>query len=123
MSLPTPRPYHDVVLAESTTSIATTPLVASAIAPRAGTIERIYAAAGGTTTGTIAVAVTVNGGSDITGGNLTIPAGSGARAASVYEAGMVGAAPVAVNEGDLITFTPSGGTGSNVPGAFAAVIR
>ena len=123
MTLPTPRPYHDVVLAESTTSIATSPVSAAAIAPRAGTIERIYAAAGGTTTGTITVAVTVNNGSDITGGNLTIAAGSNARAASVYEPGMVGTTPIQVNEGDLITFTPSGGTGASIPGAFAAIIR
>jgi hypothetical protein len=121
MTLPTPRPFKDMPLCESTTSIATTPVAASAIAPRAGVIERVMAAAGGTTTGTIAVAVSVNGGSDITGGSLTIAAGTGARAASIYEPGTIDG--VAVNEGDLITFTPSGGTGASIPGAFAAIIR
>ncbi len=121
MTLPTPRPFQEETLCESTTSIATTPVAASAIVPRAGVIERVMAAAGGTTTGTIAVSVAVNGGSDITGGNLTIAAGTGARAASVYELGMLDG--VAVNEGDLITFTPSGGTGSSIPGAFAVVLR
>jgi len=121
MTLPTPRPFQEEPLCESTTSIATTPVAASAIVPRAGIIERVMAAAGGTTTGTIAVAVAINGGSDITGGNLTIPAGTGARAASIYELGVIDG--VAVNEGDLITFTPAGGTGASIPGAFAAIVR
>jgi hypothetical protein len=121
MTLPTPRPFKDMPLCESTTSIATTPVGAAMIAPRAGIIERVMAAAGGTTTGTIAVAVAINGGSDITGGNLAIAAGTGARAASVYELGATSGTPV--NEGDLITFTPSGGTGASIPGAFVAIIR
>ena len=120
MPLPTFRPFQEVALTEGTTSIATSPVAAYMIAPRAGTIERLIAAAGGATTGTIAVAVTINGGSDITGGNLTIPAGAG-NVASAYEPGMLDGAHV--NEGDVIAFTPSGGTGSNVGGAFAAIIR
>jgi len=121
MTLPTPRPFRDEALCESTTSIATTPVAASAIVPRAGIVERVMAAAGGTTTGTIAVAVAINGGGDITGGNLAIAAGTGARPASIYELGVLDG--VAVNEGDLITFTPSGGAGAGIPGAFAAIIR
>jgi hypothetical protein len=121
MSLPNPRPFQEEPLCESTTSIATTPVAACMIAPRAGQVERVMAAAGGTTTGTIAVTVTINGGSDITGGNLTIAAGRGPRPASIYEPGALDGA--AVNEGDLITFTPAGGTGAGIPGAFAAIIR
>ncbi|OAF05459.1 hypothetical protein AYJ54_00710 [Bradyrhizobium centrolobii] len=82
------------------------------------------AAAGGTTTGTTTVTVTINGGSDIAGGALTIAAGTGARAGSVVEFAGVGASSgVFVNEGDCITFTASGGTGASIPGAFALVIR
>lgn len=121
MTLPTPRPFRDDPLVAATASIATTPAVGIVVATRAGVIERVFAAAGGTTTGTIAVAVAVNGGADITGGNLTVAAGTGARAASVYELGMLDG--VAVSEGDLITFTPSGGAGASIAGAFAAVIR
>jgi len=121
MTVPTPRPFQEEPLCESTTSIATTPVAAAMIAPRAGIIERVMAAAGGTTTGTIAVAVSVNGGGDITGGNLTIAAGTGARPASIYEPGAIDGP--AVNEGDLIVFTPSGGTGASILGAFAAIIR
>ncbi len=121
MTLPIPRPFADMALVESTTSIATSPVPAVMIAPRAGLIERVMAGAAGTTTGTIAVAVSVNGGSDITNGTLTIPAGTGARAGSVLEFATLDATPV--NEGDVITFTPSGGTGSSIGGVFALVIR
>jgi hypothetical protein len=120
MSLPTPRPFSDVALVESTTSIATSPVAASMIAPRAGVIERLMAGAAGITTGTISVSVTINGGSDITSGNLTVPAGSGGPG-TVLEFATLDAPHV--NEGDVITFTPSGGTGSNIGGAFAVVIR
>ena len=124
MSLPVPRPsLKEAALVESTTSIATTPVVAAMIAPQAGLIERVMAAAGGTTTGTTTVAVSVNGGGDIANGTLTIAAGTGARAGTVVELGVAGSGPVAVNEGDIITFTPSGGTGASIPGAFGLVIR
>ncbi|MCP1758026.1 hypothetical protein [Bradyrhizobium elkanii] len=124
MPLTVNRPFKDVAVCESTTSIATTPVIATGIAPSAGYVERVMAAAGGTTTGTIAVAVSINGGSDITGGALTIAAGSNARAASILEFPGVGTASgISVNEGDFITFTPSGGTGASIPGAFVMVIR
>ncbi|WP_156436082.1 hypothetical protein [Bradyrhizobium pachyrhizi] len=110
-------------LAESTTSIATTPVPSVFVAPCAGILRKVYAAAGGTTTGTTAVAVSVNGGADVTGGGLTIAAGTGARIGSSFDLAKVGVNVVRVNEGDVITFTPSGGTGASIPGAFAAVIR
>ncbi len=123
MSLPPIFPFADVLLAEGTTSIATTPVPAVLVAPCSGVLRKVYAAAGGTTSGTIAVAVAVNAGSDITGGNLTIAAGSNARNNAGLDLAKIGASAVHVNEGDVITFTPSGGTGAAIPGAFAAVIR
>jgi hypothetical protein len=126
MPLNAPRPTNDICLVESTTSIATSPVAATMIAPVSGYIERVMAAAGGTTTGTITVSVTINNGSDITNSGLTIAAGSNARAGSVLELALVGAGStsgVYVNEGDCITFTPSGGTGASIPGAFGCVIR
>lgn len=123
MSYPPKFPFADVLLAEGTTSIATTPVPAVFVSPCAGMLRKVYAGAGGTTTGTIAVAVTINAGSDITGGNLTIAAGSNARSASSIDFPKVGVSEIAVSEGDFITVTPSGGTGSSIPGAFAIVIR
>lgn len=123
MPLTKNRPFDEVALAEGTTSIATTPVVAVMVAPVAGFIERVAVAAGGTTTGTITVAVSVNGGADIFGGALTLPAQTGAVAGVVNELPLVGVSAVHVNEGDIITLTPSGGTGASIPGAFTTVIR
>jgi hypothetical protein len=123
LPLPISRPLNEVYLSESTTSVATTPVAVTAVAPVAGYIERIAAAAAGTTTGTINVAVSVNGGADIMAGQLNIPAGTGARNGAVAELSLLGNSAVHVNEGDCITFTPSGGTGAAIGGAFVAVIR
>lgn len=124
MALPTDRPVKEAELTCNTTSIATTPVAAVTIAAKSGVIARVMATAGGTTTGTITVSVTINAGSDITGGGLTIAAASNARNGSVMEFGQTGASSgVTVQEGDCITFTPSGGTGASIPGAFCAVIR
>lgn len=123
MSLPPKFPFADVLLAESTTSIGATPIGAVFVAPCSGILRKVYASAGGTTTGTIAVAVAVNAGSDVTGGALTITAGTGARNNAGLDLPKMGTSAVAVNEGDVITFTPSGGGGASIPGAFAAVIR
>lgn len=115
--------FKDIVLAESTTSIATTPVVVVAVAPCSGILVKVAAAAGGTTTGTTTVAVAINGGSDVAGGLLTVAAGTGARAGTTVELAKNGVNAPTVNEGDLISFTPSGGTGASIPGAFVAVVR
>jgi hypothetical protein len=123
MSLPPKFPFSDVLLAESTTSVGATPVAAVFVSPCAGILRKVYASAGGTTTGTIAVAVAVNAGSDVTAGALTIAAGTNARNNPGITLPHLGASAVAVSEGDIITFTPSGGGGVSIPGAFAAVIR
>jgi hypothetical protein len=83
------------------------------------------AAAGGTTTGTINLALSVNNGADILGGNLTIAAGTGARAGSSYEFPAYSPANprTFVNEGDPLVLTPSLGGGVSIPGAFGVVLR
>jgi hypothetical protein len=126
MALTSNRPFSEIVAKASTSSIGATPVAGYAIAAVAGYVQRVMAAAGGTTTGTITVAVAINGGSDIANSALTIAAGSGVRAGSVVELPLVGAGStsgVFVNEGDIISFTPASGGGSNIPGAFALVIR
>lgn len=122
MALPPNIPFFDVFLSEGTTSVATSPVVAVAVAPVAGILRKVYASSNGTTTGTITVAVSINGGSDVTGGLLTIPAGSGGNNPGL-DLAKVGINAIYVNEGDVIAFTPSGGTGASIPGAFNAVIR
>src|SRR3569832_1648852 len=124
MTLYVNRPNGEVHLCESTTSIATTPVAVTAIAPVSGLVVRCHAGAAGTTTGTVTVAVAINGGSDICGSGLTVAAGTGARAGSTYELSPVGAGStsgVTVKEGDEITFNPSGGTGSSFGWVFLLV--
>lgn len=124
MPLPTIHPtLEEIFLAEGTTSIATTPVPAVMVSPISGIVSSVLAAAGGTTTGTTNVTVTINGGADIAAGGLNIPAGTGARNNPSLALNKVGINAFAVNEGDVITFTPSGGTGANIPGAFGIAIR
>ncbi len=122
MTLFSHRLRKDVKVNASTSSIGTTPVAGVAVAPTAGYIQRVFAAAGGTTTGTVTVSVSINGGSDITNSLLTIAPGSGARNNPPLEFAYT-AAPNLVAEGDLITFTPSSGTGASITGAFGCVIR
>lgn len=123
MALVPTRPYNEMALCESTTAIGTTPVAATAVVSSPGYVQRGIAGAAGTTTGTITVAVTINGGSDIFGGALTLAAGAYPK--NTVELPLVGAGSTSgifVNEGDVITFTPSGGTSANA-GAFSLVIR
>lgn len=123
MSLNPNRPFGEIVLNEGTTSIATTPVAMNFVAPVAGYIQRGLANSTGTTTGTITVAVTVNGGSDVFGGKLQIAAGAGNLNNAPIELPLTGASAVFVNEGDSIVATPSGGTGTTIGGSVALVIR
>jgi hypothetical protein len=122
MPLPFNSPFGDVAAQASTSSIATSPVPAVAVAQVNGILTKLFAVAFGATTGTITAAVSINGGGDVTGGLLKIPAGAGGNNPGL-ELAKVGVNTINVNEGDVIEFTPSGGTGANIPGAFAAVIR
>ncbi len=120
------RPMNEEVMNASTSSIAATPVAGNAVCTHAGYVTRVFAAAGGTTTGTITVAVAVNGGSDICNSLLLIAPASNPRNNPAYEMTIPGAGTtsgVFVNEGDFVSFTPSGGTGSSITGAFGLVIR
>lgn len=126
MAIPGIYPLDEVYLSEATTSIATSPVAAQVVVPAGGYVARVYANSTGTTTGTITVSVSVNGGSDICNSTLTIAAGAGNLNNPGVFLNLQGAGStsgVRVNEGDVITFTPSGGTGSSIGGAFCVVIR
>ena len=123
MSVPTKRPFNESHIHVQSSSIATTPVDALVIATVTGYVQRGFAGSGGTTTGTITVAVEINGGSDIFGGALTIAAGAGNANNPAVELPLTGSNVAFVTEGDVIKFVPSGGTGSSIPGAFGLVIR
>jgi hypothetical protein len=112
------RPLKDAdTVVAYTASIATTPVAAVGVVTNVGTIERVYGVAAGVTTGTITVTVSTAAG---TVGTFTIAAGTNST-------GTVEFGPLAqnalVNEGDIVTFTPAGGTGTTIPGLFTAVVR
>jgi hypothetical protein len=121
MALPNVRPVNEWVVTAKTASVGTTPVAAWCVAPVKGKIVRTYAVLEGTITGTAAIAVAINGGVDIGTGALGIAAGGAGTGASDAPANAANNA--AVNEGDFISFTPSGATGSSVPATFHAVIR
>jgi hypothetical protein len=122
MALPNVRPVNEWPVGCHCPSIGAAPVAVSAVAPVKGKIVRTFAVANGTTTGTVAIAVTTTqSASDIGTGALSIPAGSGALPVEDFPTNAAGNA--LVNEGDVITFTPAGGGGSNITGAFFAVIR
>jgi hypothetical protein len=123
MPLPVNSPFADVAAQASTPSIATSPVAAVSVATESGYVEAGIASAAGAFTGTVDVAVSINGGADIFGGNFKLPAQTGPAPGVVEPLPLVGANSVFVNQGDNITFTPSGGTGATIAGAFALVIR
>lgn len=121
MSIPTTRPINRVYLNDYTTSIATTPVAMYFTVPVSGYLSDVIAASAGTTTGTITLAVAKNGGSDLASSGLTIAAGSG-YVPSTYTFPKTGANAVFVDAGDVISVTPSGGTGSSIAGSATVVI-
>lgn len=119
MPLPINRPFKDVAVTAVTTSIATAAVAANAVAPKFGLLERVMLAPAGTTTGTIIVTLSINGGTDVLAGALTVAAGTGARAGTSVDLNT----PITVNEGDFLQFNATGGTGTTIPGVYCAVIR
>lgn len=122
------RSFSDAILNENFTSVATSPVAVDVIAPAAGLLHKLWFSARGTFTGTITVAVTItsSSSSDVAGGTLALAAGSGSRSIGVEipKVQMAnGLSAVYVSEGDIITFTPSGGTGASIPGSALAIIR
>lgn len=115
MPLPVNRPFNDETVYARTTSIGATPAAGSTVAVSKGLLQRAFAFSEGASTGTIAVAISINGGATV----ATITFTGGTNAIGSFEL----STPVQVNEGDLITFTPSGGGGATIPGHFYAVIR
>jgi hypothetical protein len=118
MALPLNRQFDELAVRANTTSIGATPVAASTVALCKGYLQRAFAFSEGASTGTIAVAVAINGGTSV--GSISFT--GGANAIGSIELGLA-SANLWLNEGDLITFTPSGGGGATIPGHFYAVIN
>jgi len=121
MPLPNPYPFSELVVSTKTASVGASPAAAYCVAPCRGLIVRTYAVIEGTITGTAAIAVGINGGADIGTGALAIaPGGAGSEASDAPANANQSAR---VNEGDVISFSPAGAGGANIPATFHVVIR
>ena len=116
MALTVNHPLTDITVSAYSSSIGATPIVAYVRAPFRGRIVSVSLIQNGAVTGTSTTAVAING-TAVTGGSIVATAGS---AGSLFSA-----SPTAANlvqEGDVISFTPSGATGT-VTGQYDALIR
>jgi hypothetical protein len=119
MTLPVNEPNNERVVTAKTASVASSPVAAYCVAPVKGRIARTYAVIEGAIIGTAAIAVAINGGASF--GALAVAAGGAGTAGSDAPPDTGGQAEV--QEGDVISFMPSGATGASIPATFHAVIR
>lgn len=100
-------------------SVGTTPVAAVTRVPFRGKAVKCGVVVGGAFTVDMSVAVAINGVA-VTGSPFTVTAaGSGVGTIASF----IPSGANAVNEDDVISFTPSGSTGTAVPGTFFAVIQ
>lgn len=116
MSLPNNHPLNEVTLHAYSSSLGGTPIVAYVRAPFRCKVLKVGVVQNGAVTGTSTVATAI-GGTAITGGSISVTGGS---AGSLFSA--TPTAANRANEDDVISFTPSGATGT-VTGACFAVVR
>jgi hypothetical protein len=114
MALPVNRPLNDFPIYARTTSIGASPAACATIAPVKGLLERVATFFEGAATGTVTTTIAINGTSA-----ATVTATAGTATGSMQEI----STPVAVNESDVVTFTPAGGTGATIAGHYYGIIR
>jgi hypothetical protein len=118
MAYPSPRTIPERTFYARTTSIGATPAAGSTVAHTRGKASRVFAFSEGASSGTITVAVAIAG---TTQSALGFSFTGGANASGSVQ--VPAATEVQVSEGDVVTFTPSGGAGASIPGHFALVVR
>lgn len=120
MALTQNKPLHEETAHCHSASIASTPVAAYTRAPVRGKIVKVWSISGDAITVADCTVTTAINGTEITGGAITV-ANASSAAGDYDEATPTGANYV--NEGDVISFTPAGATGTAVTGSFGAVIR
>lgn len=116
MALPENRPLSEAYLTAYSSSIGATPVAAYVRAPFRGRILKVGCIQSAAVTGTSTIAVAVNG-TAVTGASISVTGGS---AGTSFEAVPTGANTV--NEGDVVSLTPSGATGT-ASGALSVVFE
>jgi len=120
MALPNNHPLTIVQVVAHTPSVGASPVAGYTRSYVRGKVTEVGVVLGGTiTTADATIATTING-TAITGGSITATASSSAGG-SRFSVVPTGANDV--NEGDYISFAPSGASGTSIPATFYAVIR
>jgi hypothetical protein len=120
MALPANHPLREHVVQAFSRSIGASPEAAHIRAPFRGRIIKLGCVTQGTiTTADAAIATAING-TAITGGSITVTV-SGAAAGQHFSATPTGARDVV--EDDVVSFTPSGASGSNIGAQLYAVFE
>ena len=120
MAVPELHPLTEAYPTCHTASVAASPIAAHLRAPFRGKILKTWSILGGAITVADAAIATAINGTAITGGDLVI-ANASSAAGDFDSAVPTGANNV--NEDDIISFTPSGATGTAIPCQFGCVIR
>jgi hypothetical protein len=119
MAVPDNHPLSIVSLSCHTASVGTTPIAARCVSPVRGKIVKVWSVIGAAISAADATITVAINGTTVTGAAMTITQPS--FAGDVDTA--IPSAANDVNEGDAISFTPSGATGAAVPCQFHAIIR
>jgi hypothetical protein len=120
MALPDNHPLSELQVVCHSASIGGSPAAAYVRAPFRGKVLKLGVVAGGVITTADATVATAINGTAITGGSITLPV---AGAAAGQHASAAPTAANNVEEDGVISFTPSGASGSSIPGSFYAVVR
>jgi hypothetical protein len=120
MTVQTLHSLKDYSIFTQTSQIGASPVAAYVAVPKAGRFVGVKATQSAAITGTCSVAVAVNGGTAISDLALTITGGGAGTEFSANEKPL--STNAYVNEDDVISFTPSGATGS-ASGYFQAIIK
>lgn len=114
------HPLTEEQLSCHTASVGGTPVAAHIRAPYRAKVILVGSILGGAITSADATIATAINGTAITGGSITITQ-SGSAVGDLDTAAPSGANQV--NEDDVISFTPSGASGSSIPCGFFAVLK
>lgn len=118
MALPTNHDFGSIHVGAYSGSIGSSPVAVYARSPVAGTLKKITMVSGGAITVADCTLTVKNETTSTTLGTFTYTQ-SGSAAATLVSYTPDTAAHAAVSQDDVISVTPSGATGSSVPGHFA----
>jgi hypothetical protein len=122
MALPANHTFNTVDLTAYTPSCGTTPVVAYIRANMRGVVKKYTGIIGGAITVADATITVANVTQGTTLGTFALTQ-SGSAAGLLFSGAPTTNALSQVNEDDVISFTPSGATGTTIPAHFSLVIR